>query len=477
MGGGSGGSSAPTEQTVYSESLPPYVEPYFKRLLQRTEGESLQGYTPYGGQRLAYFSPDERKAQAMTRGYAQAGTPQEFGQAQQTLTGLSQPYTAGYQAGTGPQTYQAGTGPQTYQAGTLGPSQYAADQFDAGYDPSIRASGYTATAPTEQYQPLGFEQNLQRFMSPYQQNVIDIQKREARRQSDITGEQIGSQAAQAGGLGGYREAILQAERERNLGQQLGDIQARGSQQAYQQAVQQIGAERAADLQAAQFGLQQYGIGEQAAQTQEQLSQQAFAFGEQARQQAAQLGLSAQQQQEAARQAQEKFRQTGFQTDQQALQAQGQQALAGFQADQQALQAQGQQNLAGFQAQEAARQAQERFGQSAYDLSQRYGQSAAQQLAGLGQARQADVQQRIAALTGIGSQQRALRQAGLDLGYEDFLRQQQYPQQQLGFYSNILRGVPVQPQRTVSTYTQQPGLFQQTLGLGLSGLGLYKGLQG
>lgn len=450
MGGGSGGSSAPTEQTVYSESLPPYVEPYFKRLLQRTEGESLQGYTPYGGQRLAYFSPDERKAQAMTRGYAQAGTPQEFGQAQQMLTGLSQPYTAGY---------QAGTGPQTYQAGQLGPSQYAAGQFDAGYDPSMRASGYTATAPTEQYQPLGFEQNLQRFMSPYQQNVIDIQKREARRQSDITGEQIGSQAAQAGGLGGYREAILQAERERNLGQQLGDIQARGSQQAYQQAVQQIGAERGAELQAAQFGLQQYGLGEQAAQKQEQLGQQAFAFGEQARQQAAQLGLSAQQQEEAARQAQEKFRQTGFQADQQALQAQGQQALAGFQA------------------QEAARQAQERFGQSAYDLSQRYGQSAAQQLAGLGQARQADVQQRIAALTGIGSQQRALRQAGLDLGYEDFLRQQQYPQQQLGFYSNILRGVPVQPQRTVSTYTQQPGLFQQTLGLGLSGLGLYKGLQG
>jgi len=450
MGGGSGGSSAPTEQTVYSESLPPYVEPYFKRLLQRTEGESLQDYTPYGGQRLAYFSPDERKAQAMTRGYAQAGTPQEFGQAQQMLTGLSQPYTAGY---------QAGTGPQTYQAGQLGPSQYAAGQFDAGYDPSMRASGYTATAPTEQYQPLGFEQNLQRFMSPYQQNVVDIQKREARRQSDITGEQIGSQAAQAGGLGGYREAILQAERERNLGQQLGDIQARGSQQAYQQAVQQIGAERAADLQAAQFGLQQYGLGEQAAQRQEQLGQQAFAFGEQAKQQAAKLGLTAKQQEEAARQAQEKFRQTGFQADQQALQAQGQQALAGFQA------------------QEAARQAQERFGQSAYDLSQRYGQSAAQQLAGLGQARQADVQQRIAALTGIGSQQRALRQAGLDLGYEDFLRQQQYPQQQLGFYSNILRGVPVQPQRTVSTYTQQPGLFQQTLGLGLSGLGLYKGLQG
>jgi hypothetical protein len=395
MGGGGGGSSQPTEQTVYSESLPPYVEPYFKRLLQRTEGESLQQYQPYGGQRLAYFAPDELKAQAMTRGYAQAGTPQEFGQAQQMLTGLSQPYQTQYRAGT----------------------------FDAGYDPSIRTSGYTATAPTEQYQPLGFEQNLQRFMSPYQQQVVDIQKREAQRQSDILGEQIGAKAAQAGGLGGYREAILQAERERNLAQQMGDIQATGSQQAYQQALQQLGAERQAELQAAQFGLQQYGLGEQAAQREEQLAQQAFQFGEQARQQAAQLGLTAQQQQEAARQAQEKF------------------------------------------------------GQTAFDMSQRYGQSAAQQLANIGQARQADVQQRIAALTGIGSQARALRQAGLDIGYEDFLRQQQYPQQQLGFYSNILRGVPVQPQRTVSTYTQQPGLFQQTLGLGLSGLGLYKGLSG
>ena len=50
-----------------------------------------------------------------------------------------------------------------------------------------------------------------------------------------------------------------------------------------------------------------------------------------------------------------------------------------------------------------------------------------------------------------------------------------PQQRLGFFSNILRGVPVQPQRTVSQFQQQPGLFQQALGLGLGGLGLYRGL--
>ena len=73
-----GGSSAPTETTVTNTDLPDYVEPYFKRLLQRGEAESLQGYDPYGGQRLAYFSPDELTSQAMTRGFATSGTPQAF---------------------------------------------------------------------------------------------------------------------------------------------------------------------------------------------------------------------------------------------------------------------------------------------------------------------------------------------------------------------------------------------------------------
>jgi hypothetical protein len=69
-------------------------------------------------------------------------------------------------------------------------------------------------------------------MNPYQQLVTDIEKREAQRQSDIQAAEISQTAAQAGGLGGYREAIMQAERERNLGQQLADIQTRGSQAAF-----------------------------------------------------------------------------------------------------------------------------------------------------------------------------------------------------------------------------------------------------
>ena len=58
MGFGGSSSPQPQEQTVYSQKLPPYAEPYYTRLLKRGEAESLQPYTPYGGQRLAYFSPD-----------------------------------------------------------------------------------------------------------------------------------------------------------------------------------------------------------------------------------------------------------------------------------------------------------------------------------------------------------------------------------------------------------------------------------
>ena len=76
------------------------------------------------------------------------------------------------------------------------------------------------------YERLSFEDGISQFMNPYQQNVIDIAKREAMRGSEIQADQIASKATQSGGLGGYREAIMQSERERNLGQRLDDIQTK-----------------------------------------------------------------------------------------------------------------------------------------------------------------------------------------------------------------------------------------------------------
>ena len=468
-----GGSSGPTETTVTQTDLPEYVQPYFERLLQRSEADSIQGYQPYQGQRLAYFSPDELTSQAMTRGYATSGTPQAYTDAQNRFRSVA-PMTSGYTAGQTQSTYDPREVGQTYQAGTYNPN-YQAGSFDAGYDARTRGSQYMAGQALPTYDPLAYEQNLSRFMSPYQQNVIDIEKREAARQSDIMSKGIGDQATAQGGLGGYREAIVQAERERNLGQQLGDIQTRGSQAAFESAQAQLERERAAQLSGAQFGLSRFGAQEGALQTQEQLSQASFNAGEQARQRAAQLGLSAQQQEEAARQAQEKFAQSGFQMQQQALQQEGVQSLQAYQAGEAARQQAAKLNLTADQQNEAARQAQERFGQSAYDMSNRYNMMAAQGLQSIGSAQQQDVLSRIGALSGIGAQDRALRQASMDMGYEDFMRQRDFSKRQLSDFSGMLRGVPVQPEQRISTYSQQPGLFQTAVGAGLTGLGLYKGM--
>jgi hypothetical protein len=57
--GRSKGSSAPqqTEVTQTTTNLPEYAQPYFTRLLGRTEYESLNPYRTYTGQRLAERSP------------------------------------------------------------------------------------------------------------------------------------------------------------------------------------------------------------------------------------------------------------------------------------------------------------------------------------------------------------------------------------------------------------------------------------
>ena len=588
---GGGGSSAPTETTVTQTDLPEYVQPYFERLLKRGEAESNQQYTPYQGERLAYFSPDELASQGMTRGYAQAGTPQEYQLASQRAAQLGEPYGSGYQADYLGNTYDAQGYGSGYQAGLVG-SGYQAGQQREGYDaqsyqpgyqaqglqsgyraqdnfstynPNARQSGYQAGQVGPAFQQLGYEENIDRFMSPYQQAVTDIQKREATRQSEMMGDKTADAAAMSGGLGGYREAIMQAERERNLGTQLSDIQAKGSQAAFQSAQQQLAAERTAGLDASRFGLQQFTAGEQARQAQEQMQQQAFqvseaarqkaaemgmtarqqnqaarqaeeqfrqsAFsqtessrqaqekfrqsayqaGEQARQEAAKLGLNAAQQNEAARQAQEKFSQSGFQLTESSYQNQAEIDLKRYQAGEAAKQAasklgltaaqqneaarqaqekfmqsayatseksfqeQGRQDIAAYQAREAARQAQEKYGQSAYDMSQRYGLASVDALRGVGGEIQDDVRQRIAALQGIGQGNRAMQQASLDMGYQDFLRQQNYSNQQLSQLAGLLRGVPVTPQQQISTYQQQPGLFQTAIGAGLQGLGLYKGM--
>lgn len=95
------------------------------------------------------------------------------------------------------------------------------------------------------------------YMSPYQQAVVDVEKREASRYFPQQMQQIGAQAAGAGGYGGSRQAILEAETLRNQAQQLADIQTRGSQRAFEDARkafgEQLGRERGVASSLAQLG--------------------------------------------------------------------------------------------------------------------------------------------------------------------------------------------------------------------------------
>ena len=72
---------------------------------------------------------------------------------------------------------------------------------------------------------------------------------------------------------------------------------------------------------------------------------------------------------------------------------------------------------------------------------------------------------------IGAIQQAQAQQGLDLGYQDFLKQKNYPYQQLAFMSDMLRGLPLS-QQSQSIYSAPPNMGSQLGGLGMSALGIY-----
>ena len=89
---------------------------------------------------------------------------------------------------------------------------------------------------------------MQQYMSPYQQNVVDVQKQEAIRdaQKGMLAQNLGS--VRQGTYGGARQLLAQTELDRNLQTNLGKIQAQGLQSAYDAAQKGLEAERTAQLQ-------------------------------------------------------------------------------------------------------------------------------------------------------------------------------------------------------------------------------------
>jgi hypothetical protein len=206
-------------------------------------------------------------------------------------------------------------------------------------------------------------------MSPYMDMVVARQQQDAQRQGDIARQTQNAQAARSGAFGGSGNLLANNQLNASLMRQKGDIQARGLQDAYTQAMNQFNAQQGQNQAAAQLNAQQGQFG-------------------------AGLGLQ------------------GLQT-----------ALSGA--------------------------------KSLADIGQtQYGQN-------LGLL---DVQNR------FGAQQQQQLQNQLNTEYQDFLNYQNYPYKQLGFMSDMIRGLPL-TQQSQTMYAQPPSMLSQVAGAGIAAKGL------
>jgi hypothetical protein len=81
------------------------------------------------------------------------------------------------------------------------------------------------------------------------------------------------------------------------------------------------------------------------------------------------------------------------------------------------------------------------------------------------------------LAGIGGIYDERAQAGMDMGYQDFINQRGHERDQLDFYSGILHGVPTTPQQSTQSFAAPPSRTSQLLGLGVGGLSLANAFMG
>lgn len=333
---GGGGSPPPAPTQVTQMTIPEYAKPYMEDVLGRASALMEAPYQTYGGERVAGPSMQQQMARSEAAGLQ---TPGQF---------------------------DVGTG--LVGAGGI-------EALRAQFDPNVQR--YQMMGP----QTFGMQEAMQ-YGSPFMQQVVDIQKQKAIEDAQKTQLSANLGAARQGTYGGARQTLAQIEREKALGGQLTDIQARGLQSAYESAQQQFERDRAAQMRTGEQNLQAM--------------------------------MEAQKLEEAGRQ---------------------------------------------FGSELGLRGAQTAIG-------------AGEGLAKIGATQQAAELDRLKFQESMGQLSQAEQQRLSDLQYQDFLAQQRYPYEQLGFFSDILRGSG-NLAKNVGTYDAPPSALQQMVGPGLLGLGIYK----
>ena len=396
-------------QRMEQTSIPDYARPYVETLLGQTAAlTDLESnpYMQYMGDRQAQFSPLQQQS------YQNAAL-------MQTAPQLADATAMAGQAGLGALNTQYTYNPYSSDKAASGFSfdPYAATQTTSNYS----FNPYAAQSFTDSGKAAS-------YMSPYMQNVVDVQSQQARRQAEIAGQTQQAQAARSGAFGGARDYISRAQGNADLQRTLAGIQATGSQNAFQQGMQQFNAEQSANQAAANLNAQQGQFGAQQ-------SLQAQLANQQANQAAA--GLNAQQGQFGA---------------QQSMQAQ----------------------LANQQASQAAANLNAQQGQFGAGLGLQGLQAALTSANTLGNLGNQQYTQNMGVTTlqnQFGQQQQQQVQNTLNNQYQDFLNAQNYPYKQLGFMSDMLRGLPL-TQQSATMYQTPPSATNQLLGAATSLGGAY-----
>ena len=140
----------------------------------------------------------------------------------------------------------AGLSPMQQQIGTQLGTMATPTQFGTGTGAAQLGVGSTALGLGALGSMLSPEQTAM-YMSPYSQNVIDVNKAEAMRDAQKGLMSGNLAAARQGTYGGARQLLSQTEQERNLQTKLGNIQATGMQNAFD------AAQKAQIAQAAGYG--------------------------------------------------------------------------------------------------------------------------------------------------------------------------------------------------------------------------------
>ena len=227
-----------------------------------------------------------------------------------------------------------------------------------------------------------------------------------------------------------------------LGQQLGDIQAKGLQSGFEQAAQQFERDRGASMEAQRQNLASQ-ISTQQLRTTTDL-------------QVAMANLSNDQQ----------SRVQNLAAENQMRGMNAENALRSALANQQA----------GMEMQRMAEQSRQFGSQQGLAGLAQAGQMG-QTLSNIGSAQQQAEAQRLGLQQGTAAQEQALNQQKLDLAYSDFMREADNPYTQLQRYMSLMSGVPQATTTTQTSSAPGPGLAQQIMGAGLGALGTYNTLKG